>query len=214
MAQQSVAVALETTRRKVAEAEIANADKARTNLLLAARSGETAQAQRDATASKIQAQDSANEATAANQRTAQAQADLTQMQTRLAEMQAKETVRGYVITLGDINFDNNRADLKSSATNSVERLGTFLMQYPQRKVLAEGYTDNVGSAESNLDLSVRRAAAVRMALIAMGVDSNRIATRGYGETYPVSSNTTPEGRESNRRVEIVLSDEKGGVISR
>jgi outer membrane protein OmpA-like peptidoglycan-associated protein len=218
LARQSVAVAVETTRRKLAEAEIANADKARTNLLLAARSDETSQAQRDAQAAKMQAQDATAQTAAANQRAVEAQTYAAQMQaeyqSRLAELNAKETVRGYVVTLGDIHFDNNRAELKSSASNSVERLGAFLLKYPQRKVLAEGYTDNVGSADSNMDLSVRRANAVRLALIGMGVDSNRIATHGYGETYPVSTNGTPEGREANRRVEVVLSDDKGGVVSR
>lgn len=214
LAKQSVAVAVETTRRKNAEAEIANADKERTRLLLAARTEESMKAQRDAQISKGQAQDAAADAAAANQRTREAEQYAAQLQSRLTELNAKETARGYVITVGDVLFDTARSELKPGASSSVERLGTFLLQYPQRTVLVEGYTDNVGGTEFNQDLSARRADAVRNALVAQGVANTRIATRGYGEAYPVSSNASAEGRQANRRVEMVLSDDKGTITPR
>jgi len=214
LAKQSVAVAVETTRRKNAEAEIANADKERTRLLLAARTEESMKAQRDAQISKGQAQDAAADTAAANQRTREAEQYAAQLQSRLAELNAKETARGYVITVGDVLFDTARSELKPGASSSVERLGAFLLQYPQRTVLVEGYTDNVGGTEFNQELSTRRANAVRNALVAQGVASTRIATRGYGEAYPVSSNGSADGRQANRRVEMVLSDDKGVIIPR
>ena len=73
--------------------------------------------------------------------------------------------------------------------------------------MIEGYTDSTGSNDYNQKLSVRRADAVRTALIDMGISSDRISTRGYGEEFPVASNKTAAGRQQNRRVEIILSDE-------
>lgn len=214
LAKQSVAIAVETTRRKKAELDIANADDARTRMLLSARSEESIQAKLDAQTSKAQAQDFAAEASAANERTRQAQDYAAVLKARLVEINARETARGFIVTLGDIHFDNNRATLKAVASDGVMRLGDFLRLYPQRTILAEGYTDDVGSAESNVGLSSRRADSVRTALIGMGIDGRRISSRGYGELYPIGTNTTPEGRELNRRVEIILSDEKGVLIGR
>lgn len=214
VAKQSVAIAVETTKRKQAETKISNAGSARTNMLLAARTDESSKAKLDAQFSKAQAQDSSAEAIAANERARQAQEYAAVLNARLVEINAKESARGYIVTLGDIQFDNNRANLKTTSADSVVRLGAFLRQYPQRTILAEGYTDNVGSASSNVDLSTRRADAVRDALIGMGIDGRRIAVRGYGEMYPISTNSTADGREKNRRVEIVLSNENGGLISR
>ena len=75
-----------------------------------------------------------------------------------------------------------------------------------KTVLIEGYTDDVGSENFNLGLSDRRAASVRNALLAAGVSPLRISTIGYGEARPIASNSTPEGRQMNRRVEIVIQD--------
>jgi outer membrane protein OmpA-like peptidoglycan-associated protein len=89
-----------------------------------------------------------------------------------------------------------------------------LQQNPQRKVLVEGFADSTGSAAHNQDLSERRANAVRGALQDLGVAAERIAVRGYGETYPVAANDTAQNRQLNRRVEIVLSDDSGKLMPR
>jgi outer membrane protein OmpA-like peptidoglycan-associated protein len=81
-------------------------------------------------------------------------------------------------------------------------------------VRIEGYTDSTGSADYNLGLSDRRANAVRSSLLDMGINSDRITTRGYGQESPVAGNDTAMGRQLNRRVEIILSDETDGVSSR
>lgn len=122
------------------------------------------------------------------------------------ELQAKQTERGTLVTFGDVLFDYNRAELKPGGLRNVQKLADFLKTSPQRHVMVEGYTDSTGSDTYNQSLSERRAEAVRIALIKMGVDPRRIAMQGYGEQYPVASNATPAGRAMNRRVEVTISD--------
>ncbi len=111
-------------------------------------------------------------------------------------------------------FETDRAQLRAGGMRNVEKLVAFLNQYPQRKALVEGFTDSTGSESYNMELSSRRADAVRAALVDMGVVRNRIATQGYGESYPVAGNDSSGGRQLNRRVEIVLSDETGNIVPR
>jgi len=132
----------------------------------------------------------------------------------LQALNAKKTERGMVITLNDVLFSTNRSQLASGGMRNVQKLADFLAQYPQQKVLVEGYTDSIGSDSFNQELSDRRAYAVRTALMDMAISSDRIATRGYGETFPVADNNTAASRQLNRRVEIILSDENGNIISR
>jgi outer membrane protein OmpA-like peptidoglycan-associated protein len=122
----------------------------------------------------------------------------------LAELQARETERGLVITLGDVLFETDRADLRASATGKLLQLVTVLRDNPDRAVLIEGHADARGTSTYNLNLSQRRAQTVERFFVAKGVDSNRIAATGYGEDYPVASNDTREGQTMNRRVEVVL----------
>lgn len=90
---------------------------------------------------------------------------------------------------------------------------TVLHDYPKTDLIIEGYTDNRGNEHRNDRLSLRRADAVRQALIARGVDEKRIRTRGLGSTNPVTDNHTGQGREENRRVELVFSDSAGRFAS-
>ena len=99
-------------------------------------------------------------------------------------------------------------------TPDLDKLANFLKQFPDRKLLIEGYTDSVGSDSYNQDLSDRRAQAVRDALVQRGVDTSRITARGYGKAHPVADNASPEGRAMNRRVEIVIADDKGNLRGR
>lgn len=134
-----------------------------------------------------------------------AQADAAKLQQQLAEMEAKQTDRGLVLTLGDVLFDSGRAELKAGAARTVDRLATFMRDHPERSLQVEGYTDSIGSDALNLALSERRANAVRAALVSRGVEGSRITTNGMGKASPVASNDTAEGRQRNRRVEIVIS---------
>jgi outer membrane protein OmpA-like peptidoglycan-associated protein len=122
----------------------------------------------------------------------------------LAELKAEQTERGYVMTLGDVLFDYNRASLKSGAQLNLSRLISFLAAHPEQNILIEGHTDNTGSESYNQNLSERRALAVQNFLISNGANPQRITAQGYGESYPVASNSNEAGRQQNRRVEIVF----------
>ena len=150
----------------------------------------------------------------ARQQGLDAEARARQLESQLKELEAKKTDRGMVITLGDVLFDTNEARLKPGGMRSVQRLADFLKQYPQRTVMIEGFTDSTGSASRNQQLSEERAQAVRSALLGMGIGGDRTTSRGYGPSYPAASNDTPAGRQLNRRVEIVVSDDSGKVAPR
>jgi outer membrane protein OmpA-like peptidoglycan-associated protein len=228
LASKKIAIAQTVANQRLAEKAINDAQGNRQQTLLVARTleAENAQraaesAQRSAQSSQIAAAVATQQAQAAQGQTAlarqdaqTAEANAAQLRVRLAEMNAKQTDRGMVVTIGDLLFDNNSAVLKPGAGESVQRLGTFLKSYPMRNALIEGYTDSVGSTGSNQGLSERRAAAVKSALEATGVVSNRLVMRGYGEAYPVGNNQSVDGRLSNRRVEVILSDDTGRIQSR
>ena len=130
--------------------------------------------------------------------------EIESLEEQLAALEAQETERGLVVTLGDILFDVDEAQLTPGGELQGARLADALRQMPDRNILIEGHTDSTGSADYNLDLSQRRAGAVEGLLIVQGVDPTRIVTRGYGEAYPVATNDTSAGRQQNRRVEVVI----------
>ncbi|MCR8914986.1 DUF4398 domain-containing protein [Marinobacter panjinensis] len=145
---------------------------------------------------------------------AEARREAEELRLQMEAMQAEQTDRGMVLTLGDVLFDLNRAELKSSGEATVERLAEFMREYEDRRVRVEGYTDSTGAASYNQELSERRAESVRDALVSMGISRDRVETKGFGEEFPVASNDTSGGRQQNRRVEIVISDEEGNIDSR
>jgi OmpA-OmpF porin, OOP family len=165
----------------------------------------SAQANRD----KILMDSRSREATSAQVQAAAAQAQLASAQQQLADLQAKQTDRGVVVTLGDVLFDTGQATLKPGADLAINRLATYLSSNSQTKVLIEGHTDSRGSDDYNIGLSERRAHTVASALESRGISAVQIQTLGRGKAYPVASNDTPEGRQQNRRVEIVFSDASG-----
>jgi OmpA-OmpF porin, OOP family len=128
------------------------------------------------------------------------------LEQELADLKAKKTDRGLVVTLGDVLFDTGKATLKPGAYSTVDRLAQALRESPNRKVVIEGHTDSVGNEEYNLQLSERRAQAVQAALFERGVASNQISTTGKGEMVPVASNDTASGRQENRRVELIFQE--------
>ncbi|WP_161865226.1 MULTISPECIES: OmpA family protein [Pseudomonas] len=129
-------------------------------------------------------------------------------------LNAKQTERGTLVTFGDVLFDFNKAELKSSALPNITQLARFLQENPERQVIVEGYTDSVGSASYNQGLSERRAESVRRALIRAGVEPTRIVAQGYGKEYPVADNSTDSGRAQNRRVEVTISNDNQPVAPR
>ena len=134
------------------------------------------------------------------------EAELATTRQELAELQAKKTARGTVVTLGSVLFATGRSELLPGAQGSIDRLARYLAENPDNTVLIEGHTDSTGSDTTNLRLSQDRADAVRMALIAEGISANRITAKGLGSSRPVAPNTSAEGRQQNRRVEIVIQD--------
>jgi outer membrane protein OmpA-like peptidoglycan-associated protein len=171
-------------------------------------------AQRQAATERQAANDAQVTAQAALQQTQAAENRARRLEEQLKELEAKKTDRGMVVTLGDVLFDTNEAQLKSGGMRSVQKLADFFKQYPQRKVMIEGFTDSTGGMARNQELSDHRAGSVRTALVGMGMGTERITSRGYGESYPVASNDTAAGRQLNRRVEIIVSDDSGTIAPR
>lgn len=147
------------------------------------------------------------QAVAANPNEVRLAARNQELERQLRDLQARKTDRGLVMTLGDVLFATGSANLTAGAENRIQRLAQFLEQQPARTIRIEGYTDSTGSSETNLRLSERRAESVRDALVSQGVSPGRITTRGFGEAQPVASNSTDSGRQQNRRVEIVISED-------
>src|SRR5262249_49598820 len=156
-----------------------------------------------------EAQQAKAEAETARNNAAATQAELANARQELQDLQAKQTDRGLVMTLSDVLFDTGRATLKPGADRDLDRLAQALKDNPNTRVKIEGYTDSVGSDSYNQSRSERRAEAVGGALRTRGVPPDRYEVEGLGKEYPVASNGTPEGRQQNRRVEIVFSDDSG-----
>lgn len=193
------------------EVERAEADRAR--IIAAAREREAAAAQQAAQRSARQlevtsrtAEEQARAAEAAEQRASE-------LERELEDLEASNTDRGLVLTLGDVLFDTGASTLRPGAITTIDRLAQFMRDYPERYVRIEGHTDAVGSDELNQRLSEERARAVQGALLARNIEPDRVSTVGYGEARPIASNDTPEGRQQNRRIEVVVSDEQGAFAS-
>jgi outer membrane protein OmpA-like peptidoglycan-associated protein len=137
---------------------------------------------------------------------AKAEAEIATLQRQLADLQAKQTDRGIVLTVGDVLFDTGQATLKPGAVTEIIRLAEFLKENPNRRVLIEGHTDSTGSMRTNAILSQRRADAVADTLVAAGVPRGQMVATGLGPDYPIASNADAAGRQQNRRVEVVIEN--------
>ena len=221
IALQRVRIAEQTARLNRAGRDVEAARAERQQVQLEARTAEAEAAQRQAARERAEAEAARREAEAARAQAERERAEAEaarrdaeaalrrarELADQVNDLQAQLTSRGLVLTLGDVLFATAQADLQPGGLLAVDRLVTFLNDYPNRRVLIEGFTDEVGSEDSNLRLSERRAAA-------RGIAPNRIRTRGYGEAFPVATNATAAGRQQNRRVEIVISDEDGQIPDR
>lgn len=214
LAKQKIATAQEVAKQKAAEANVAGAGVQRDQLRLQARTQEADQAKAQAQAAQAQAQAAQAQAQNAEAGTREAQARAAALEAQLADLSAKKTERGMVITLGDVLFGTDKANLTADGLGTARKLAEVLTKNPQRTVLIEGFTDSTGSAAHNLELSQRRAESVRNALLEMGIARERIATRGYGVAYPVAPNDSAANRQLNRRVEIVLSEDNAAIPAR
>ncbi len=199
----NAALSAQIANEKILTAEaneaIANGTAQRQAVLIQAR-------ERDVQKSTSQADDARRQANAS-----QARAD--SLETELADLKLQKTERGLVLTLGDVLFDTGQATLTSGAYATLDRLAAALRQHPERKVLIEGHTDSVGSSDNNQGLSERRARSVQVALTKRGVEGNQITALGKGENFPMGSNDSADGRQSNRRVELIFTDEQARIAA-
>ena len=157
----------------------------------------------------LQARERESQHSADQAKASQLRAD--SLETQLADLKVQKTERGLVLTLGDVLFDTGQATLKAGADGTLDRLATALREKSERRVTIEGHTDNVGSDASNQGLSERRAQAVQSALMQRGVARSQITTLGKGENFPIASNDSADGRQSNRRVELIFAEEQPRV---
>jgi len=199
--------------RKRLEAELAAAREAaqRAEAEAARAAAETARAK--ALAEQEAAQREAEEA---EQRRRQAEQEKVELRNRLYEqfsalLDTRDTERGLVVNLSDVLFDTGQYELRPIAREKLARFSGIVLAHPGLRLRAEGHTDSTGSEEFNQRLSERRAEAVRDYLVSQGVPAGSISAAGFGPSMPVASNDTREGRQKNRRVEIIVAGEVIGT---
>lgn len=214
LASKKIEIAQALSQLRQAERTINAAQSQRTETLLSARTQQAENAERAAEQARQLAAAAAVGEAEARQQAELAETRAAELKAQLAALDARQTARGMVVTLGHLLFDSNSDTPKPAAALRLQRLGAFLMDHPQRTALVEGHTDSVGSEQSNQSLSERRAEAVKQALVGYGVAPERLRAQGLGEAFPVASNHTELGRQRNRRVEVILSDESGTIAPR
>lgn len=203
LAKRHADIAAEQIARGQSEQKTSEAEAERQRIVLQARETEAAAGRIQSEAAKQRAE---ADALLARQSAESAQRNAEALEAQLRDLQAKQTDRGLVLTLGDVLFDSGQATLKPGAASTIDRLANFLDKSPDRSVAIEGHTDSMGSDAYNLSLSENRANSVKASLVAKGVRAERIVTVGKGEGVPVAGNDNSAGRQQNRRVEIIVSN--------
>lgn len=191
--------------RKAAEQARASAEAAKADAERMRREAEVARNQ------AVQDQQTAQaEAAAARAAASKAETDKQALRAQLLAqlnsiMETRDSARGLIMNMSDVLFDFGKATLRAEAREKLAKVSGILLAYPSLKVRVEGNTDNVGSEEFNQTLSEKRADAVRDYLLAQRVNPDNLSAIGYGKTRPIASNDTSDGRQQNRRVEMVMS---------
>ncbi len=217
--------------RQASELEASANAEAQSNAQAAEARAQTAQNQvaSDAAAAKAQA-DAAQAKAAADAALATSQAateqaqlagqqaenDKATLRTRLSQqlnsvLQTRDSARGLIVNMSDVLFDSGKYTLKPGAREKLSKVAGILLAYPGLNIEVDGHTDNIGSDEFNQNLSDQRAESVRAYLVDQGVMTGSVTAKGFGKTQPVGTNDTAEGRQINRRVELVVSGEAIGA---
>ncbi|HUB82118.1 MAG TPA: OmpA family protein [Bryobacteraceae bacterium] len=204
--------------REQAEQARMQAEELKSEAQTAAEQAAQAKAAADAARQQALAEQAAATAEADRLRQAnqQSEAEKAQLRERLKQqfnaiLETRETARGLIVNISDVLFDFDRYTLKPGAREKLAKVSGILLAYPGLKIQLEGHTDSVGSDDYNMKLSKERADAVYDYLVSQGVSADGLSSVGLGKSGPVASNDTAEGRQQNRRVEMVVSGEPIGI---
>ena len=213
MAEKDRLLAMETERARAAAAEAEN-ERMRQQSAAQAAAAESAAKQRalEADAAKARESAAAAEAEAKAARETAQRAEEERMRTRQELVRqfnivlaTRESARGLIVNMSDVLFDTGRHTLKPGAREKLAKIAGIILAHPGLKIEVEGHADTTGGPKINQPLSEKRADEVRTYLVAQGVESGSITSRGFGDTKPVADNGTAAGRQANRRVELVVN---------
>jgi len=212
--QEREAAAAEAAAQAKAKAEAIAAEQAAEAKRNADEAAAEAKSKADEAKRKADAEIAAQEAARlqAEQQKAAAEREKQELRAHLLEqfnrvLPTTDTDRGLVVNMGDVLFDTAKADLRVQAQIALAKLSGIVLNYPSLRLAVQGYTDSTGTPEFNQTLSEKRADAVLQYLVSQGLNSGSLSSQGLGESNPVADNTTAQGRQKNRRVEIVVSGE-------
>src|SRR5579872_7521110 len=225
--QQQQSAQAEAERNRADAAAAAAASEANTAEAVRARD-EAERQTREAQASALQQQqsaqaeaernraDAAAAAAASEQKLQRAEQEREELRGRLLQqfntiLETRDTARGLVVNMSDVLFDTGKHTLRPLAREKLAKISGIVLAYPALTLGIEGNTDSIGSDAYNQGLSERRAEAVRNYLAQQGVPESSMTAKGLGETQPIASNSTAEGRQQNRRVELIVSGEAIGT---
>ena len=204
----------EAERRRAAESATSDAQADAQRSANAQGEAERARAAAEQNQQAAEADSDRNRAAAAssNQQLQQAVLDREELRARLLQqfnaiLVTHDTARGLVVNMSDVLFDSGKYTLRPLAREKLAKISGIVLAYPSLKLAIEGNTDSVGSEELNQSLSEQRAEGVRSYLTQQGVPESSTSARGFGKNQPIASNETADGRQQNRRVELVVSGE-------
>lgn len=209
---ESQTTAAERAKRK-SDAELAAAVES-----AAKSAASSARAKADARDARAAAEESRTLADLAASRAREAEVERAAMRARLLEqlnsvLQTRDTARGLIVNMSEALFQTGSANLQPQVREKLARVAGIVSSQVGLMLEVEGHTDDVGTDEANQLLSEKRARAARDYLISQCVSANAIVSRGFGERSPVESNDTARGRQSNRRVEIVVTGDSIGTLT-
>jgi outer membrane protein OmpA-like peptidoglycan-associated protein len=200
----------------------AQAESDRSRLAAADANKATASAQQSQRDAEAESERNRAAVAASDQQLQQAVRDREELRARLLQqfnaiLTTRDTARGLVVNLSDVLFDTGQYTLRPLAREKLAKISGIVLAYPDLRLAIEGNTDSVGSEAMNQTLSERRASSVLDYLARQNIPAASMTSRGFGKTQPIASNDTAEGRQQNRRVELVVSGEVigttvGGVV--
>jgi outer membrane protein OmpA-like peptidoglycan-associated protein len=211
-ARQQAETAKAEAERMKAEAEQAAAEAARQKEEAEKAKAEAVAQQQALAAETAKAQEAAAQSEQLRQ---QAEKEKQELRARLLQqlnsiLATRDSARGLIASMSDVLFKTGSFELMPAARERLAKVSGIVLAYPTLHLQVEGHTDSVGSDEYNQDLSEKRAGAVRDYFVQQGIANDAIGSRGFGKTLPIASNETAEGRQKNRRVELVISGDAIG----